>query len=187
MKHIKGINEFFFFGDAAKLWWNNLQPHQQHDLRDKYYPSKPHMDMFIDPESLTMSDDQILHMYEEEKQSEDNMTGESDGERRVGVDEGKTFQDVKKLHPKREWDPNKKDDFRKQIKNLVKSKGYTTKQVGNDLEVICDEEMVAQVMFRQSYVGIKKSGDRFTKEFKYTELGKIKSKVGEIIKSCNKK
>lgn len=100
--------------------------------------------------------------------------------------EGKTFQDVKKMHPKRAWDPNKKDDFKKQIKNLVKSQDHETKQVGNDLEVICDGEVVAQVMFRDNYVGVKKAGNKFTDEFDYTELGKIKKKVSEIMKSCKK-
>jgi hypothetical protein len=39
-------------------------------------------------------------------------------------------------------------------------------------------------MFRDDYVGVKKQGVKFTDEFEYTEFGKIKSKLTEIIKSC---
>ena len=41
-------------------------------------------------------------------------------------------------------------------------------------------------MFRDDYVGVKKQGVKFTDEFEYTEsgMGKIKSKLTEIIKSC---
>lgn len=100
--------------------------------------------------------------------------------------EGKTFQDIKKMHSKKVWDPDKKEDFRKQIKNLVKSQYHETKQIGNDLEVICDGEVVAQVMFRDDYVGVKKTGNKFVDEFEYTELGKIKKKVSDILKSYKK-
>lgn len=98
--------------------------------------------------------------------------------------EGKTFQDVKKMHPKRAWDPNKKEDFRKKVKDHVKSQGLKTKQVGNDLEVIHNDDMIAQILFRDQYIGIKKIGNKFIDEFEYNELGNIKSKISEIIKSC---
>jgi hypothetical protein len=38
-------------------------------------------------------------------------------------------------------------------------------------------------MFRDEYVGIKKQGVKFTDEFGYNELGKIKSKLSDIIKN----
>jgi hypothetical protein len=37
-------------------------------------------------------------------------------------------------------------------------------------------------MFREDYIGVKKEGNKFPKEFKYTELGKIKSEITDIIK-----
>ena len=43
-------------------------------------------------------------------------------------------------------------------------------------------DTILQVMFRQDYIGLKKTGAKFTDEFKYDELGKIKSKIGEIVK-----
>lgn len=98
--------------------------------------------------------------------------------------EGSAFKNTNKLHPKKDWDPNKKVDFRLKIENHVKSQNSKTKRIGNDLEIICDNSVIAQVMFRDLYIGIKESGNKFTDEFKYTELGKIKSKITDILKSC---
>jgi hypothetical protein len=38
-------------------------------------------------------------------------------------------------------------------------------------------------MFRKDYIGVKKEGNKFPKEFGYDELGKIKSELSDIIKS----
>lgn len=100
--------------------------------------------------------------------------------------EGRTFKDTKKPHAKKAWDPDKKADFREKIEDHVKSQGLKTKKVGNDIEIHHDDKMIAQVMFRDSYVGVKEKGAKHTDEFEYTELGKIKSKVSEIIKSSKK-
>lgn len=98
------------------------------------------------------------------------------------VSEGRAFKDTKKPYQKKASDPDKKSDFREKIEDMVKSKGLKTKQVGNDIEILKDGEMVAQVMFRDDYVGVKKKGVKFVDEFEYTELGKIKSKISEIVK-----
>jgi len=100
--------------------------------------------------------------------------------------EGKTHETTKKSHSKKAGDPDKKEEFRSKIKTHVKSQDMKTKEVGNDLEVLCDGEMIAQVMFRGDYVGVKKKGVKFVDEFEYTELGKIKSKITQIIKDCKK-
>ena len=100
--------------------------------------------------------------------------------------EGQAFKDTKKPHAKKAWDPDKKSDFRDKIEEHIKSQKMKTKKVGNDLELICNDEMIAQIMFRNQFVGIKSKESKFTKEFKYTELGKIKSEISEIIKSCKK-
>jgi hypothetical protein len=80
---------------------------------------------------------------------------------------------------------DKKDSFRKKLKDIIESnKDCKTKQVGDDLEIHCCDEHVGQVMFRADYVGVKKVGNKFPKEFGYEELGKIKAEISSIIKSC---
>jgi len=80
---------------------------------------------------------------------------------------------------------DKKDSFRKKLKDIIESnKDCKTKQVGDDLEIHCCDEHIGQVMFRADYVGVKKVGNKFPKEFGYEELGKIKSEISSIIKSC---
>lgn len=100
--------------------------------------------------------------------------------------EGKTHEATKKSHSKKAGTPDKKEEFRSKIKTHVESQDMKTKEVGNDLEVLCDGEMIAQVMFRNQFVGVKKKGVKFVDEFEYTELGKIKSKITQIIKDCKK-
>jgi len=98
--------------------------------------------------------------------------------------EGKAFKATKVPFEKDAWDEDKKEAFRTKVEELVKSFKCKAKQVGNDFEVSCDGKHIIQVMFRNNYVGVKKTSDKFPKEFKYTELGKIKAEIGEIIKSC---
>ncbi len=78
----------------------------------------------------------------------------------------------------------KKQEFRHSINNLIKSKGCETKSVGNDLEIHLNKNHIAQIMFRNDYIGVKKEGTKFAKEFKYDELGKVKSEISDILKSC---
>jgi hypothetical protein len=77
----------------------------------------------------------------------------------------------------------KLEQFRKTIGDFLKGKDCKTKKVGDDFEVHFNDEHVAQVMFRKDYVGVKKEGNKFPKEFDYNELGKIKSELTSIIKS----
>lgn len=79
---------------------------------------------------------------------------------------------------------DKKENFRTEVKNLVKShKEFSIEQVGNDFSISKGDNHIIQVMFRDDYVGIKKAGNKFADEFKYNELGKLKSKINEILKS----
>jgi len=81
---------------------------------------------------------------------------------------------------------DKKENFRTEVKNLIKSHDdFDFKQVGNDLSVHKDGEHILQVMFRDDYVGVQKVGNKFPKEFEYNELGKIKKEIGNILKSGN--
>ena len=67
------------------------------------------------------------------------------------------------------------------IENFLKGqKDVKVKTVGTDLEVNLDDVKV-QVMFRKDYVSVKKSGEK-VEEFKYTELGKIKSEIKKHLK-----
>ena len=98
--------------------------------------------------------------------------------------EGKAFKATKVPYEKDAWDEDKKEAFRTKVEEHVKSQGCKVKQVGNDFEVSCEGKHIAQVMFRKDKISVKKVDNKFGKDFDYTELGKIKSKITEIIKSC---
>ena len=98
--------------------------------------------------------------------------------------EGATEKAATRKDKHLEVNPDKMDSMRKKVKDHIKSQGCDTKQVGNDLEVHLDKEHIAQVMFRKDYIGVKKEGNKFPKELGYDELGKVKSELTSIIKSC---
>ena len=98
--------------------------------------------------------------------------------------EGVAEKSVRTKNKHTEVKADKKDSFRKKIKDIIEShKDCKTKQVGDDLEIHCCDEHIGQVMFRSDYVGVKKVGNKFPKEFGYEELGKIKAEISSIIKS----
>jgi hypothetical protein len=98
------------------------------------------------------------------------------------LNEGNTAKAAKKPFKKKVWDPDKKETFRKTIKDFLKGKDCKVKQVGDDFEVHVDKEHVAQVMFRKDLVTVKKVGAEWGKNFKYKELGKIKAEISSVIK-----
>jgi hypothetical protein len=101
------------------------------------------------------------------------------------LNEGVAEKSVRTKDKHTEVKSDKKDSFRKKIKDIIESnKDCKTKQVGDDLEVHCCDDHIAQVMFRADYVGVKKVGNKFPKEFGYEELGKIKAEISSIIKAC---
>ena len=79
---------------------------------------------------------------------------------------------------------DKKDQLRKSVEDHIKNKECKTKQVGDDFEIHFDGEHIAQVMFRDEKITVKKKGEKFGKEFKYNELGKIKAEITSVIKDC---
>ncbi len=81
---------------------------------------------------------------------------------------------------------DKKDQLRKIVEDHIKDKECKTKQVGDDFEIHCNGEHIGQVMFRDEKITVKKKGEKFGKEFKYNELGKIKAEITSIIKNCCK-
>jgi len=98
--------------------------------------------------------------------------------------EGVAEKSVRTKDKHTEVKSDKKDAFRKKVKDLVTSqKDCKVKQTGDDFEIHCCDEHIGQVMFRSDYVGVKKVGNKFPKEFGYEELGKIKAEISSIIKS----
>ena len=76
----------------------------------------------------------------------------------------------------------KMENFRDKIRDFLKSKDCKVKQVGTDFEIHCDGEHVGQVMFRRDKITIKKEGSKFGKDFKFNEMGDIKSELTRIVK-----
>jgi len=111
----------------------------------------------------------------------DNFTKKDITTKVTKVKEGRTY-DVAKKGKKEKYDISK---FQETIQNHLRSLDVKIKKVGNDFEIHNSGKHIAQVMFREDYIGIKKEGNKFTKEFKYTELGKIKSEIRNIVKNFN--
>jgi hypothetical protein len=87
---------------------------------------------------------------------------------------------------------DKKDQLRKLVEDHIKNKDAKVKKVGDDFEIHYDGTHIGQVMFRDNAVTVKKKlkkndreegekKDKFGKEFKYDELGKIKKEITSII------
>lgn len=74
----------------------------------------------------------------------------------------------------------KKSEFKEKIESFIKSLDCDYKSVGNDLEINKDNLKV-QVMFRDDYMGVKKTNNKFPKEFTYKELGKMKKELKDIL------
>jgi len=99
--------------------------------------------------------------------------------------EGKAEKASKNPYGKKTQE-DKKDQLRKAVEDHIKTKECLTKQVGDDFEIHCDKKHIGQVMFRNDVITVKKKGDKFGKEFKYDQLGKIKIEITTIIKDCCK-
>ena len=78
---------------------------------------------------------------------------------------------------------NKKETFRSKILDHVISQDCDADQIGNDLEIYYLDDMIAQVMFRDDYIGIRGVDEKFIKEYSYNELGVIKKHLSDIIRS----
>ncbi len=90
---------------------------------------------------------------------------------------------------------DKKDQLRKLVEDHIKNKDAKVKKVGDDFEIHYDGTHIGQVMFRDNAVTVKKKlkkndreegekKDKFGKEFKYDELGKIKKEITSIIEDA---
>ena len=81
----------------------------------------------------------------------------------------------------------KMENFRDKIKSFLKSRDCNVKQVGTDFEIHCDGEHVGQVMFRRNAITVKKEGSKFGKDFKFNEMGEIKTMLNTLISKETKK
>lgn len=98
--------------------------------------------------------------------------------------EGKAFKANKKGYSKEHLGEDKIDLIKAKVKEHIKSiEGADLGSVGNDYVIQMDGDKVAEVMFRDRYVGLRKDGQKFVDELGYNELGKIKSKINTIINS----
>lgn len=102
------------------------------------------------------------------------------------IKEGSAFLANQQKYKKEIWDRDKIATFQEKVEGHVIGLGAKIKQVGNDYEIYYGGKHIIQVMFRPDYVGVKKQDDKFASEFKYDQLGKIKSKLTEYIKSATK-
>ena len=93
------------------------------------------------------------------------------------IDEGKLEKSTKE----KDLDV-KMDAFRDKIKNHLKSKDCTVKQVGTDFEIHCDKKHVGQVIFRRDHIIVKKKGNKFGRDFGFNEMGRIKAELNKVIR-----
>lgn len=91
------------------------------------------------------------------------------------IKEGRAFKSAKNPH-------SQSLGLKSTINSHIKSLGGKVKHIGDDFEITLDSKSIAQVIFRPNFIGVKKTDDKFVTEFKYTELGKIKSKISDILK-----
>lgn len=98
--------------------------------------------------------------------------------------EGKAFKANKKGYSKEHLGEDKIDLIKAKVKEHIKSiEGAKIGSVGNDYVIEFEGDKVAEVMFRDRYIGLRREGQKFVDELGYNELGKIKSKINTIVKS----
>jgi hypothetical protein len=98
------------------------------------------------------------------------------------ITEGIAFSANKNPYANEPWDIDRKESFRKKIEDHIKSLGGSVEQIGDDFEFIVNGKTMAEIMFREDYIGIKLPNAKFVDEFKYKEFGKIKQKITDAFK-----
>lgn len=97
------------------------------------------------------------------------------------ISEGVTEKAAKIRNKNIDINPDKLDSMRKKIGDHVKSQGCKVKQIGNDFEVHLDDVHIAQIMFRNDKITVRKEGNKFGKDFDYNQLGDVKKELSKII------
>ncbi len=94
------------------------------------------------------------------------------------VKEGRIFRGSKTPHEDKNSNSDRKEDLRQKVKDFLKSINIEVDRVGNDfLASSYDDNIHVQIMFRDDYISVKESKEKFSEEFKYSEFGKLKSKL----------
>ena len=75
----------------------------------------------------------------------------------------------------------KMENLRDNLKNFIKSIDCKVKQVGTDFEIHCDGDHVGQLMFRKEGITLKKTGEKFGKEFDFNEMGMLRKEIKKLI------
>lgn len=178
MKHLMSFNEKMSSEEKAKRTAISNFPHiakEESEKRERRIKRSQEED----PDGMYPRDDE---RYDDTSNSQG---GWQDGMGRPDwLGEGATEKAAKRQDKNLEVNQDKIESMRKKVKDHIKSQGCDTKLVGSDLEVHHDDKHIAQVMFRKDYIGVKKVGNKFPKELGYDELGKVKTELSDIIKSC---
>ena len=99
--------------------------------------------------------------------------------------EGKTQKANDVKHRQKPWDINKSEAIRSKIEEHLKSLQIDYKIIGSDIAAKCCDDTI-EIMFRKDYISVRKKGDKFTDEFEYSELGKVRKKITEICNVCSR-
>jgi len=75
----------------------------------------------------------------------------------------------------------KMENLRDNLENFIKSIDCKVKKVGTDLEIHCDGDHVGQLMFRKEGITLKKTGEKFSKEFDFNEMGMLRKEIKKMI------
>lgn len=69
------------------------------------------------------------------------------------------------------------------VENILKSNDAELIKIdANTFEVNLNDANIAYIIFNPNYIGVKKFGDKFSKEFKHKDLGKVKKYILEIVR-----
>ena len=75
----------------------------------------------------------------------------------------------------------KMENLRDNLENFIKSIDCKVKKVGDDFEIHCNGDHVGQLMFRKEGIKLKKTGEKFSKEFDFNEMGLLRKEIKKLI------
>ena len=171
MKYLKRFNEELSSEEKAKRTAISNFPHiakEESEKRERRIKRSQEED----PDGMYSRDDE---RYDDDSSS---IGGWQDGMGKPSwLGEGRT----EKASKEKDSDV-KLDDFRTKVKDFLKGKDCKVNQIGDDFEVHCDNEHIAQVMFRKDKMTVKKEGAKFGKDFNYNQLGDVKKELTSLLK-----
>jgi DNA-binding MarR family transcriptional regulator len=75
----------------------------------------------------------------------------------------------------------KMENLRDYLERFSKSIDCEFKKVGDDFEIHCNGDHVGQLMFRKEGIKLKKTGEKFSKEFDFNEMGMLRKEIKKLI------